>query len=95
MVVKGGQGSDRAGICDADVLFEALVCDGVSAREERECFLSGHIHAFAYFGGVPSRISYDNVATAVSVRIRARRRETGAQERREPDICVVSQLLSL
>lgn len=33
----------------------------------RECFLAGHIHAFDYFGGVPRRISYDNVATAVKV----------------------------
>jgi len=35
--------------------------------QKRECFLSGHIHAFAYFGGVPHRISYDNVPTAVKV----------------------------
>lgn len=35
--------------------------------QKRECFLSGHVHAFAYFGGVPHRISYDNVPTAVKV----------------------------
>lgn len=36
-----------------------------SAR--RECFLTGNVEAFAYFGGEPGRISYNNVATAVRV----------------------------
>jgi len=30
-----------------------------------ECFLDGHIRAFEYFGGVPKRIAYDNLKTAV------------------------------
>ena len=30
-----------------------------------ECFLDGHIRAFEYFGGVPTRIAYDNLKTAV------------------------------
>ena len=30
-----------------------------------ECFLDGHIRAFEYFGGVPRRIAYDNLKTAV------------------------------
>lgn len=36
---------------------------------ERECtetFWEGHVRAFAYFGGVPSRISYDNSRVAVA-----------------------------
>jgi transposase len=36
---------------------------------ERECtetFWEGHVRAFEYFGGVPTRISYDNTAIAVS-----------------------------
>lgn len=35
---------------------------------ERECtetFWDGHVHAFAFFGGVPWRISYDNTSIAV------------------------------
>ena len=30
-----------------------------------ECFLEGHVRAFEYFGGVPRRIAYDNLKTAV------------------------------
>ncbi len=30
-----------------------------------ECFLDGHVRAFEYFGGVPKRIAYDNLKTAV------------------------------
>jgi transposase len=30
----------------------------------QECFFAGHVTAFAYFGGVPQRISYD-LKTAV------------------------------
>ena len=34
--------------------------------ETTEAFLEGHIHAFAYFGGVPSSILYDNTKLAVT-----------------------------
>lgn len=34
-------------------------------RQKQECFLAGHVAAFPYFGGVPQRISYDNLKTAV------------------------------
>ena len=30
-----------------------------------ECFLDGHVRAFEYFGGIPKRIAYDNLKTAV------------------------------
>ncbi|NTW97866.1 MAG: IS21 family transposase, partial [Oscillochloris sp.] len=33
--------------------------------ERQEAFFSGHVHAFAFFGGVSQRISYDNLTTAV------------------------------
>ncbi len=35
---------------------------------ERECtetFWDGHVHALAYFGGVPTEITYDNTKVAV------------------------------
>src|SRR5262245_27787694 len=35
-------------------------------RECTEAFLEGHVRAFAYFGGVPRRISYDNTKIAVA-----------------------------
>jgi transposase len=34
--------------------------------ETTEAFLEGHVKAFAYFGGVPSRILYDNTKIAVA-----------------------------
>jgi len=33
--------------------------------QKQESFLAGHVAAFHYFGGVPRRISYDNLKTAV------------------------------
>ena len=35
-------------------------------RECTETFQDGHVRAFAFFGGVPCRISYDNAPTSVS-----------------------------
>ena len=35
--------------------------------EAQECFLSAHVQAFHHFGGVPHRISYDNLGTAVKL----------------------------
>ena len=35
-------------------------------RECSETFLEGHARAFAHFGGVPTRIAYDNTKTAVA-----------------------------
>jgi transposase len=34
--------------------------------ETTEAFLEGHMRAFAYFGGVPTRILYDNTKIAVA-----------------------------
>jgi transposase len=35
--------------------------------QRQESFLFGHVQAFKHFGGVPARISYDNLATAVKL----------------------------
>lgn len=35
--------------------------------QAQECFLHAHICAFKHFGGVPHRISYDNLGTAVKL----------------------------
>jgi transposase len=45
----------------SDALFGCLF-----PRECTETFLEGHARAFAFFGGVPRRISYDNTRIAVS-----------------------------
>ncbi len=34
-------------------------------RQDLETFLRCHVHAFAYFGGVPAELLYDNLKTAV------------------------------
>jgi transposase len=33
--------------------------------QRREAFIKGHIRAFEFFGGVPKRLIYDNLRTAV------------------------------
>jgi len=47
-------------------------------RECTEAFLEGHVRAFAFFGGVPRRISYDNSKIAVA-------RITGSRTRKVTD----------
>jgi transposase len=51
-------------------------------RECTEAFLEGHVRAFAYFGGVPRRISYDNSRIAVA-------RITGGRDRRVTDAFLI------
>jgi transposase len=43
--------------------------------QKQEAFLSGHVCAFAHFGGVPHRISYDNLGAAIKPLIHGRIRE--------------------
>ena len=37
----------------------------IYARQDQISFLDGHVRAFAHFGGVPTRIAYDNLRAAV------------------------------
>jgi transposase len=48
-------------------------------RECTESFLEGHKRAFAFFGGVPRRISYDNAKVAVSKITGSREREVTSE----------------
>jgi transposase len=43
--------------------------------QKQEAFFEGHVQAFHYFGGVPHRISYDNLKTAVKRLLTGRHRE--------------------
>ena len=43
--------------------------------QRQEAFLLGHVLAFAHFGGVPQRISYDNLKAAVKRILEGRNRE--------------------
>src|SRR3954471_7973751 len=47
-------------------------------RECTEAFLEGHVRAFAFFGGVPRRISYDNSKIAVAKILGGRSRKLTA-----------------
>ncbi len=47
----------------------------VFPTQRQEAFLLGHVQAFAHFGGVPQRISYDNLKTAVHRIVQGNRRE--------------------
>ena len=51
-------------------------------RECTESFLEGHKRAFAFFGGVPTRISYDNLRIAVGRITGSRDREVTAEFQR-------------
>jgi transposase len=43
--------------------------------QKQECFLDAHVQAFHHFGGVPHRISYDNLKTAVFRILEGRNRQ--------------------
>jgi transposase len=43
--------------------------------QKQECFYAGHVAAFAYFGGVPRRLSYDNLKAAVKRVLQGRNRQ--------------------
>ena len=43
--------------------------------QKQESFFEGHVRAFDHFGGVPHRLSYDNLAAAVQVILAGRVRE--------------------
>ena len=43
--------------------------------QRQESFFLGHVLAFAHFGGVPQRISYDNLTTAVQRILKGRNRK--------------------
>ena len=65
-------------------------------RECTEAFLAGHVRAFAFLGGVPRRISYDNLKIAVAKIVGGRGREVTSEFLRlmsdhlfEPHFCRV------
>jgi transposase len=52
--------------------LKPFVCAFPTTRQE--CFFAGHLDAFATLGGVPHRIVYDNLGTAVSKVLQGRTR---------------------
>ena len=47
--------------------------------QKQESFFEGHVEAFKHFGGVPHRISYDNLKTAVQEILRGKKRKEQRQ----------------
>jgi transposase len=43
--------------------------------QKQEAFFEGHVRAFHFFGGIPRRLSYDNLKTAVQQVLRGRNRK--------------------
>lgn len=43
--------------------------------QKQECFYEGHVAAFDYLGGIPHRLSYDNLITAVKRVLQGRNRQ--------------------
>ena len=48
-------------------------------RQKQEAFFEGHVAAFKHFGGVPHRLSYDNLKTAVQEVLRGKKRKEQRQ----------------
>ena len=46
----------------------------VSFNQAQEVFIGGHVKAFEHFGGVPARVRYDNLKTAVTKVLKGRSR---------------------
>jgi transposase len=46
----------------------------VFARETQQAFLEAHVDAFAFLGGVPATVRYDNLGSAVKQLLKGRRR---------------------
>lgn len=47
--------------------------------QQQESFFAGHVSAFHHFGGVPHRLSYDNLKTAVQEILRGKKRKEQRQ----------------
>ena len=47
---------------------------GAFPMARQEAFFAGHVTAFTWFGGVPRRVTYDNLTSAVQKVLQGRRR---------------------
>lgn len=73
-VIVGGEVTRVALFVMTLTYSDAIYCQ-VFPRECTEVFLEGHNRAFAFFGGVPCRISYDNSKIAVAKIVGSRERD--------------------
>lgn len=73
-VIVAGVETDVAVFVMSLPYSDAVYCQ-VFPRECTETFQEGHTRAFAFFGGVPAKIAYDNTKTAVAKIVGPRERE--------------------
>ena len=70
-----------AGVLTRVHLFHLRLCHSGAAyaqafhQQSQQAFLEAHAEAFAFLGGVPELVRYDNLRAAVKVVLRGRRRE--------------------
>jgi transposase len=73
-IIHDGQ-TTRVALFVMTLMYSDAVFCCVFPRECTEAFMDGHRRAFAFFGGVPKRISYDNSRISVARIIGKRERE--------------------
>ncbi len=73
-VIHDGQ-TTRVALFVMTLMYSDAVFCCVYPRECTEAFMDGHRRAFAFFGGVPKRISYDNSRISVARIVGRRERE--------------------
>lgn len=78
LVVLGGQ-ERRVQLFCLKLAYSKRVFARAYARQDLESFLDGHVRAFAWLGGVPRRLAYDNLKTAVIQVGRGRQRRLNAR----------------
>ncbi len=77
-VVVGGQERTLQFFC-VRLAFSRATFVRAYERQDQISFLDGHVRAFAYLGGVPKRLAYDNLKTAVIRVGRGRERDLNAK----------------
>jgi len=74
-IVKLGGQETKVALFVMTLPYSGAIFVQAFPRECTETFLEGHRQAFAFFGGVPRRISYDNSAIAVIKVLQGRERK--------------------
>lgn len=74
-VVKLAGESTKVALFVMTLPYSGAIFVQVFPRECTETFLEGHRRAFEFFGGVPTRISYDNTSIAVTQVLQGRDRK--------------------
>jgi len=72
LVINGEE--KRLSLFDLTLSYSRFKFARLFSLERQECFFTGHVEAFEYFGGVPKQVTYDNLTTAVKKILKGRDR---------------------